>query len=84
MSVSKHVFEGKTAIVAVLPDGSVINANVEDFTLYYDDHQWDDDFIDWSDARYIRPVSHDYSIGGDLVPITDSGTIFEIRSPVNG
>lgn len=77
MSVQRHTIKGKTAIVAVAPDGSIINANVEDLTILVDDGIDDEDLWSYTFDR-LPPVST-YAIEGSLSPITDSGVVFEIR-----
>lgn len=77
MGVERHVFKGKSVATFVTQDGQVINANIENLTISCDDGENDWGYITMDDL--ILPLAHTYSLEGNMVPITDTGIIFEIR-----
>ena len=77
MAQQRHTFKGKSAAVFVTQDGQVINANIENLTILVDDGTNDWDFSSYTDF-YLPPVPR-YTLEGDMVPITDTGIIFEVR-----
>lgn len=76
MSVTEHFIKGKTVVTGVTPDGFVFTANVKDLTLVEDDNY--DDSV-WELGDYSRYRDTTWSIKGEMVPINDRGTIYEVR-----
>ena len=77
MAVDRHTFKGKSVATFVTQDGQVINANIENLTILVDDGLHDWGYVTMNDL--LLPLAPSYSIEGDMVPITDTGIIFEVR-----
>lgn len=76
MSVTEHVFNGKTAIVAITPEGLILNANIENFTIVEDDGYSDDV---WEIGDYNRRRDTTWKIAGNMAVLNEKGSVFEIR-----
>ena len=82
MSASTAVIPGKTVVTAVTQNGQVMTFNVEDLAIKIDDGVDENEF-GWQFGTYITPFTSYSLAGGALVPISDDGTVLEVRSPVH-